>query len=53
MPLQNRVDPFGELFITPARAGCSSANRGGPHPHRRQDIDPAALGVAAVDLLRC
>ena len=28
MPLQNRVDPFGELFITPAR-GTLFGNRGG------------------------
>ena len=28
MPLQNRVDPFGELFMTPAR-GTFIGNRGG------------------------
>ncbi len=28
MPLQNRVDPFGELFATPAR-GTLLGNRGG------------------------
>src|SRR5882757_774879 len=28
MPLQNRVDPFGELFATPAR-GLFFGNRGG------------------------
>src|SRR5436190_8603406 len=28
MPLQNRVDPFGELFATPAR-GLFMGNRGG------------------------
>ena len=28
MPLQNRVDPFGELFVTPAR-GWFMGNRGG------------------------
>lgn len=28
MPLQNRVDPFGELFVTPAR-GQFMGNRGG------------------------
>ena len=28
MPLQNRVDPFGELFVTPAR-GTLFGNRGG------------------------
>jgi len=28
MPLQNRVDPFGELFVTPAR-GTMFGNRGG------------------------
>src|ERR1700761_3807879 len=28
MPLQNRVDPFGELFATPAR-GTMFGNRGG------------------------
>jgi hypothetical protein len=28
MPLQNRVDPFGELFVTPAR-GTLMGNRGG------------------------
>jgi hypothetical protein len=31
MPLQNRVDPFGELFATPAR-GLFMGNRGG-HIH--------------------
>src|SRR6185436_16785602 len=28
MPLQNRADPFGELFVTPAR-GLFMGNRGG------------------------
>ncbi len=28
VPLQNRVDPFGELFATPAR-GLFMGNRGG------------------------
>jgi hypothetical protein len=28
MPLQNRVDPFGEMFVTPAR-GLFFGNRGG------------------------
>src|SRR5689334_21691491 len=28
LPLQNRVDPFGELFVTPAR-GTLFGNRGG------------------------
>ena len=28
MPLQNRVDPFGELLVTPAR-GLFMGNRGG------------------------
>src|SRR6201995_2502538 len=28
MPLQNRIDPFGELFATPAR-GTMFGNRGG------------------------
>ena len=36
MPLQNRVDPFGELFATPAR-GTLMGNRGGRiHDERRQ-----------------
>jgi hypothetical protein len=35
MPLQNRVDPFGELFATPAR-GMLMGNRGGRlHNERR------------------
>ena len=29
MPLQNRVDPFGELFATPARGTLFMGNRGG------------------------
>jgi hypothetical protein len=28
MPLQNRVDPFGEMLVTPAR-GLFFGNRGG------------------------
>ena len=36
MPLSNRVDPFGELFATPAR-GTLMGNRGGRiHDERRQ-----------------
>lgn len=36
MPLQNRVDPFGELLATPAR-GLLMGNRGGRmHDERRQ-----------------
>src|SRR5882724_2357593 len=36
MPLQNRVSPFGELFVTPAR-GTLMGNRGGRlHDARRQ-----------------
>lgn len=36
MPLQNRVDPFGDLFATPAR-GLLMGNRGGRiHNERRQ-----------------
>jgi hypothetical protein len=36
MPLQNRVDPFGELFASPAR-GTLMGNRGGRiHDERRQ-----------------
>jgi hypothetical protein len=36
MPLQNRVDPFGELFVTPAR-GLFFGNRGGRiHTDRKQ-----------------
>ena len=36
MPLQNRVSPFGELFVTPAR-GTLMGNRGGRiHDSRRK-----------------
>jgi hypothetical protein len=36
MPLQNRVDPFGELFAAPAR-GTLMGNRGGRlHDHARK-----------------
>ena len=36
MPLKNRVDPFGELFATPAR-GTLMGNRGGRlHDERRE-----------------
>ena len=38
MPLQNRVDPFGNLFRTPAR-GTMMGNRGGPiHDERREIV---------------
>ena len=51
MPLQNRVDPFGELFATPARGAVHGQSRRA-HSHRRPNADQAALGVAAMDLLR-
>jgi hypothetical protein len=37
MPLQNRVDPFGELFATPAR-GTMFGNRGGKFHTDDQDL---------------
>jgi hypothetical protein len=37
MPLQNRVDPFGELFATPAR-GTLFGNRGGRFHTDRQTL---------------
>ena len=51
MPLQNRVTPFGELHC---RAGARHVVRQPRRafPHRRQDAHGAALGVAAMDLLR-
>ena len=51
MPLQNRVDPFGELIATPAR-GLFMGNRGGRFHSDDKTLTDAALGVAAVDLLR-
>ena len=51
MPLQNRVDPFGDLFASSAR-GLLMGNRGGRFHDRREKADSPPLGVAAVDLLR-
>src|SRR5271157_3523140 len=40
MPLQNRVDPFGAIFRTPAR-GTMMGNRGGAlHDDRREIVRP-------------
>jgi hypothetical protein len=39
MPLQNRVDPFGNLFRTPAR-GTMMGNRGGVLHANREIIRP-------------
>jgi len=40
MPLQNRVDPFGEIFRTPAR-GTMLGNRGGAlHNDQREIVRP-------------
>ena len=40
MPLQNRVDPFGTIFRSPAR-GTFMGNRGGPlHNERREIVRP-------------
>ena len=40
MPLQNRVDPFGVIFRTPAR-GTMMGNRGGAlHDDRREIVRP-------------
>jgi hypothetical protein len=40
MPLQNRVDPFGTIFRTPAR-GTMMGNRGGAlHDERREIVRP-------------
>ena len=50
MPLQNRVDPFGELFADPAR-GLFMGNRGGRFHTDDRTLTHAALGVAAMDLL--
>ena len=51
MPLQNRVDPFGELLADPAR-GLFFGNRGGRFHRDDRTLARAALGVAAMDLLR-
>ena len=37
MPLENRVDPFGVIFRTPAR-GTFMGNRGGPLHNERREI---------------
>jgi hypothetical protein len=50
MPLQNRVDPFGELLAIPSR-GQFMGNRGGRF-HSGKDNDNATLGIATMDLLR-
>ena len=51
LPLQNRVDPFGELFAdTRSRPVHGQSRRA--HSHRRPNADQAPLGVAPVDLLR-
>jgi hypothetical protein len=42
MPLQNRVDPFGELIATP-RAGMFFGNRGGRF-HRDDQTSGSAAG---------
>jgi len=40
MPLQNRVDPFGAIFRSPAR-GAMMGNRGGPlHNDLREIVRP-------------
>jgi hypothetical protein len=39
MPLQNRVDPFGELFASPAR-GTLMGNRGGRLHNERRHLGP-------------
>ncbi len=39
MPLQNRVDPFGNLFRTPAR-GTMMGNRGGVLHANREIVRP-------------
>jgi hypothetical protein len=41
MPLQNRVDPFGELFATPTR-GLLMGNRGGRIHTDAQTTSPFA-----------
>ena len=51
MPLQNRVDPFGELIARSAR-GTLMGNRGGRFHIDEQKADWPSLGVAAMDLLR-
>ena len=50
-PLQNRVDPFGDLFADKSR-GLFMGNRGGRIHSEAQNTRHAALGVEAVDLLR-
>ena len=44
-PLQNRVDPYGELVATPAR-GALMGNRGGRFHRRRPDPRAPPLGLA-------
>ena len=51
MPLQNRVDPFGNLFAAPAR-GTLFGNRGGKFHRDDKTLGQRALGLAAMDLLR-
>ena len=51
MPLPNRVDPFGNLFATPAR-GTLLGNRGGRFHGDGRKLGAPALGLQAVDLLR-
>ena len=46
MPLQNRVDPFGELFATPAR-GLLMGNRGGRLHDAQTNARVAALEYKA------
>ena len=50
MPLQNRVTPFGDLSAVRTRDVHGQSRR--PLSHRRPNADGAALGVAAMDLLR-
>ena len=51
MPLQNRVTPFGELIADASARSVSGQSRRAL-PYRCEDADRAALGVAAMDLLR-
>lgn len=46
MPLQNRVDPFGNLFKTPAR-GTIMGNRGGVLLANQQSFAPSKAGAGS------
>ena len=51
MPLQNRVDPFGELFADPAR-GLLMGNRGGRLHDDDRKLGQRRWTSKAMDLLQ-